>query len=50
MPLKGIIFLFTVVIICAVLERDKIYRWLTSEFSDDKHIEDDDNSKEEQEK
>lgn len=43
MPLKGIILIFTLAIIFAFVERNKIYEWLTSVFSDDNNTNDDDN-------
>lgn len=43
MPLKGIILIFTLAFIYAFIERDKIYEWLTSAFSDDNNTNDDDN-------
>ena len=35
MSLRGIIFILTIAIVYAVIERDKIYNWLTSVMSDD---------------
>ena len=38
-----------IAIVCAVALRDDIYEWLTSEFSDDNYIDDDDNDNLEEE-
>lgn len=35
MSLRGIIFILAIVIVYAVLDRDRIYNWLTSVMSDD---------------
>ena len=35
MPVKGVIFILMCAIIYGVIERNKIYKWLTSEISDD---------------
>ena len=49
MPLKGILLIIIVAIVFAVICRDDIYLWLTSEFSDDNYIDDDDNDNLEEE-
>ena len=41
MPLKGIILIFTLVLVFAFVERNKIYEWLTSVLSDDNDTDDD---------
>ena len=48
MPIKGIILIFIIAIVCAVIERNNIYSWLTSVLSDDNYT-DEDNFEEEQE-
>lgn len=47
MPIKGLILLFMITIIFAIIYRNEIYEWYTSEISDD-YIEDNDNFEEEQ--
>jgi hypothetical protein len=43
MPLKGIVFIFTIAILYVIFDYKKIYQWLTSAFSDDNNTNDDDN-------
>lgn len=45
MPFRGIIFILAIVTIYAVIDREKIYKWLTSVMSDDNN----NNSKEKEE-
>lgn len=41
MPIKGIILIFAIAILVAVLERDAVYDWLCSVFNDKPEHEDD---------